>query len=134
MIFEFDRCTKNGTMVKMKKAKGRPLRVVFYMSSAGKEPLREWLKTLPRKERKVIGEDVKTVQFGWPMGMPLIRKLGANLWEVRSKLGSRVGRVLFTEYKGVLVLLHGFIKKSQKTPVSDLNLAKKRLKDVRGVK
>ena len=118
----------------MKKANGRPLPVAFYMSGAGKEPVREWLKVLPRKERKVIGEDIKTVQFGWPMGMPLIRKLEADLWEVRSKLGSRISRVLFTKYKGMLVLLHGFIKKSQKTPVSDLNLAKKRLKDVRGVK
>ena len=118
----------------MKKAKDRPLPVVFYMSAAGNEPVREWLKVLPRKERKVIGEDIKTVQFGWPMGMPLIRKLGADLWEVRSKLGRRISRVLFTEYKGMLVLLHGFIKKSQKTPASDLNLAKKRLKDVRGAK
>lgn len=107
---------------------------MFYMSGAGNEPVREWLKSLPRDERKIIGEDIKTVQFGWPMGMPLIRKLESGLWEIRSKLGKKISRVMFTEIQGMLVLLHGSIKKSQKTPSSDLQLARKRLKDVRGGK
>ena len=115
----------------MKEA-GKSLRVIFYLSGTGKEPVREWLKQLPRDERKIIGEDIKTVQFGWPMGMPLIRKLDVGLWEVRSKLGSRIARVLFTEHEGMLVLLHGFIKKAQKTPLQDLKLATQRLRNVRG--
>jgi phage-related protein len=103
------------------------LRVVFYKTEAGKEPVRDWLKSLPSQEKKTIGEDIKTVQFGWPLGMPLVRKLEKDLWEVRSHLPNRIARVIFTVDDGLMVLLHGFIKKSQKTPSSDLTLARKRL-------
>jgi phage-related protein len=88
----------------------------------------EWLKSLPCEERRIIGEDIKTVQFGWPLGMPLVRKLDKALWEVRSRLPSRIARVIFTSGEGRMVLLHGFIKKSQKTPQKDLELAKTRLR------
>jgi phage-related protein len=81
---------------------------------------------------KIIGEDIKTVQFGWPLGMPVVRKLAPNLWEVRSKLQNRIARVLFTVEGPFMVLLHGFIKKSQKTPPDDLALAKERLSILRG--
>jgi phage-related protein len=107
------------------------LKVIFYKSESRNEPVREWLKSLPRSDRKIIGEDIKTVQLGWPLGMPLVRKLDVGLWEVRSKLDNRFARVLFTVEKNVLVLLHGFIKKSEKTPAGDLNLAKKRLATLR---
>ena len=117
----------------MKKTE-KSLQVVFYLSGTGREPVRDWLKSLQRAERKVIGEDIKTVQFGWPLGLPLIRKMEAGLWEVRSKLGKRIARVLFTQHEGMLILLHGFIKKSQKTPLPDLKLAKQRLRDIRGGK
>jgi phage-related protein len=59
-----------------------PLQVVFYQTAAGREPVREWLKSLPTAERKIIGEDIKTVQYGFPLGMPLVRKLKPDLWEV----------------------------------------------------
>jgi phage-related protein len=104
-----------------------PLQVVFYQTAAGREPVREWLKSLPMQERKIIGEDIKTVQYGFPLGMPLVRKLKPDLWEVRSVLPNRIARSLFTLYEGHIVLLHGLIKKSQKTPVEDLELALKRL-------
>lgn len=107
------------------------LQVYFYKSAAGDEPVRDWLKGLSRNDRKAIGEDIKTVQLGWPLGMPLVRKLGPGLWEVRSKLEHRIARVFFTVDQKTLVLLHGFIKKSEKTPASDLNLAKKRLANLR---
>lgn len=107
------------------------LRVVFYRSSSGNEPVRNWLKDLPKADKKIIGEDVKTVQFGWPLGMPLIRKLGPGLWEVRSQLDNRIARIIFTVDNDTMILLHGFIKKSQKTPKSDLELAKKRVSDLR---
>jgi phage-related protein len=84
------------------------------------------------EDRKTIGNDLKTAQFGWPIGMPLIRKLDADLWEVRSRLNNRIARVIFTVEGDKMVLLHGFIKKSQKTPQSDLELAKQRLKTLRG--
>lgn len=107
------------------------LQVVFYKTDSGKEPVREWLKSLPHNDRKILGEDIKTVQLGWPLGMPLVRKLNIGLWEIRSKLDHRIARVFFTVAENVMVLLHGFIKKSQKTPVEDLNLAKKRLATLR---
>jgi phage-related protein len=103
------------------------LQVAFFKAEAGAEPVRDWLKTLSRDDRKTIGEDIKTVQFGWPLGMPVVRKLEANLWEVRSHLHRRIARVVFTVHDEFMILLHGFIKKSQKTPTAELNTARKRL-------
>jgi phage-related protein len=96
----------------------------FYQNSLGKEPVRDWLKDLDKDERLVIGGDIKTVEFGWPMGMPTCRPLGKGLYEVRSSLPSnRISRVIFCIYDGQMTLLHGFIKKTQKTPKQDLELA-----------
>ena len=101
----------------------------FYRSDSGREPVREWLKSLNRPDRKIIGEDIKDVEYAWPLGMPLVRSLGQDLWEVRSHLsGSRIARVIFCVDAGRLVLLHGFIKKSQKTPKNDMELARRRQK------
>jgi phage-related protein len=110
------------------------LKVVFYRSQSGKEPVRHWLKDLPIQDKKIIGEDIKTVQFAWPLGMPLVRKLEPDLWEVRSNTSAGIVRVLFTIQAGYIVLLHGFIKKSGRTPLDDLVLARKRLAQVRGEK
>lgn len=107
------------------------LDVRFFMTDAGSEPVREWLKSLPAIERKIIGEDIKTVQLGWPLGMPLVRNLGDGIWEVRIKLENRIVRVLFAMDQSTMVLLHGFIKKQQATPKSDLDLAKDRLKQLK---
>ena len=94
---------------------------------SGNEPVREWLKSLEKDDRKTIGEDIKLVQFRWPLGMPLVRKMEAGLWEVRTRLsGGRIARVLFAVKNGEMILLHGFIKKSQKTLTKDLQLARKR--------
>ncbi len=111
----------------------RPLPVVFYKSEKNNEPARDWLKELPRDERKIIGENIKTVQFGWPIGMPLIKKIEPDLWEVRSKLYSRIARIILTVHNDTIILLHGFIKKSQKIPASDKRLAKQRLLKMREV-
>ena len=99
----------------------------FYRSEVGGEPVRDWLKALPVAERKIIGEDIKTVQFGWPLGMPLVAHLESGIWEVRTRLSTRIARVLFVLDRDVMVLLHGFIKKEQKTPKPELDLAKERL-------
>ncbi len=104
----------------------RPLNVVFFRTDGGKEPVREWLKSLPAEERRAIGEDLMTLQFRWPMGMPLVRSLGDGLWELRSNLPTRIARCLFYVPKGRIVMLHGFIKKTQKTPLEDKALALKR--------
>ena len=100
----------------------------FFMTDAGSEPVRDWLKGLPVAERKTIGEDIKTVQFGWPLGMPLVAHLESGIWEVRTRLNTRIVRVLFVLDGDVMILLHGFIKKEQKTPKPELDLAKERLK------
>ncbi len=104
----------------------RPLPVIFFRTEAGSEPVPEWLRSLPAEERRVIGEDLKTLQFRWPLGMPLVRGLGEGLWELRSNLPTRIARCLFYVPRGRIVLLHGFIKKTQKTPLEDKALALKR--------
>ena len=102
---------------------GKRVKAIFYRTEAGGEPLREWLKTLSFEDRKRIGEDIKTVEFGWPVGMPACRSLGGGIYEVRSDLTrNRISRVLFYFDKvGRMVLLHGFIKKTQKTPDEDMD-------------
>jgi phage-related protein len=107
---------------------GKRVPAVFFRTAAGGEPVRDWLKALPSTEdRRRVGEDIKTVEFGWPLGMPVCRSLGGGIDEVRTALGqNRIARVLFyIDKKGRMVLLHGFIKKTQKTPDDDLALAKK---------
>ncbi len=113
------------------KDKNEPiLNVVFYRTEAGNEPVRKWLKDLPGKDRRIIGEDIKTAQYGWPLGMPLIRKMEKNLWEVRSTVGSGIARVFFTVKGATMILLHGFVKKSDKTPPNELNTARGRLNNI----
>lgn len=104
--------------------------VRFYRQPSGKEPVRDWLLALTREERLVIGTDIKTVEFGWPVGLPVCRSLGNGLWEVRSSLGDRIARILFCIAEDTMWLLHGFIKKQQKTPPQDLALARKRMREV----
>ncbi len=109
----------------------RPIPVLFFQLDSGREPVREWLKNLSRDDRKAIGEDLKTMQFGWPIGMPLARKMGNDLWELRSTTPSGIARTFFTIYRNKIVLLHGFVKKSQKTPANELATAKRRLTKLR---
>lgn len=108
------------------KSQGKQVPAIFYRTEAGGEPVREWLKGLSPEDRKRIGEDIKTVEFGWPIGMPVCRPLGDGIYEVRSSLAqNRIARMLFyIDKKGRMVLLHGFIKKTQKTPQEELELAR----------
>ncbi len=107
-----------------------PMLIVrFYRSAMGTEPVREWLKSLPTNERFEIGKDIKVVQFRWPLGMPLVKKLHSkpNVWEVRTQLPNRISRVLFTVTGNEMVLLHAFVKKTQATPKAELKLAVERI-------
>ena len=114
---------------------GPKLNVRFFRQEASEsEPVRDWLRSLPEDERKVVGEDIKAVQYGWPLGLPLVDHLDGDIWEVRSGLGNRIARVLFAVEQTLMILLHGFIKKTRKTPLSDLQIAKKRLNRMRGMK
>ena len=98
----------------------------FFRTETGREPVREWLKDLPKNERRIIGEDIMTVQFRWPLGMPLVDNLGSGIWEIRSRLANRIARTLFFVHQGEIILLHGFIKKTKKTPNEDRALALRR--------
>jgi phage-related protein len=105
------------------------LSAFFYRTDSGREPVREWLKELAPEDRKVIGEDIKDVEFSWLLGLPLVRSLGRDVWEVRSSLPrGRIARVLFCIDGDRMVLLHGFMKKTQKTPQHEIDLALKRKK------
>ena len=105
--------------------------VRFYRTEAGAEPVREWLRRLNRTDRHTVGLDLMRVQYGWPVGMPLVRSLKGGLWELRCTLPSqRIARLLLCFHRGTLVVLHGFIKKTQKTSAADLALARQRMKEV----
>jgi phage-related protein len=105
--------------------------LVFYAAESGKQPVREWLKQLDVEDRRIIGLDLMRVQYAWPVGMPLCRSLGNGLWEVRSALTrGKIARVLFCFHQQQLYAVHGFMKKSQKAPRSELDLALKRKKEV----
>ena len=107
------------------------LYVRFYCTEHGREPVRDWLKNeLSSEDCKSVGVDIKTVQFGWPIGMPVVRKIEADLWEVRSRIQNGIARTFFTVLGSDIVLLHGFVKKSQKTPKEDLQIARARSKEL----
>ncbi len=98
---------------------------------SGREPVRDWIKGLDREDRRSVGEDIKDVEFAWPIGMPLCRSFGNGLWEVRSILArGRIARILFCTRGGHMVLLHAFIKKTQRTPHTDIALALQRMKEI----
>ena len=103
----------------------------FYETSQGKKSVREWLLQLDGQDRRNVGFDIQTVEFGWPVGMPTCRPLGDGLWEVRSNLTSgRIARVMFCIVEGEMVLLHGFVKKAQKAPPQEVALARRRKKEI----
>lgn len=107
------------------------IELIFYQNDAGNIPVRDWLLGLPEGNRREIGQDLQRVQFRWPVGMPLVRPLGKGLFEVRTFLpDGTIARVLFCFHQGELYALHGFIKKTQKAPAADLELARKRQKEV----
>jgi phage-related protein len=112
----------------------KTLPAVFYRSLAGREPVRDWLKAMSAEDRKIVGDDIRDCEFGWPVGMPLCRPISGakGLWEIRSGLtGGRIARVLFCVAEERMVLLHGFIKTSRKTPARDLDVGIARMKEVR---
>lgn len=108
----------------------RKIPVVFYRTRAGAEVVRIWLRGLHEGDRNAIGQDLMRVQYRWPVGMPLCRAMGDGLWEVRSDLpGNRIARLLFSVHQGKILVLHGFIKKTQRTPDEDLALARRRKRE-----
>lgn len=108
------------------------LTVVFYRTETGREPVRQWLKDLSPVDRKRVSADIRTVEFGWPVGMPVCRPMGNGVWEIRSRISAaRITRILFFIEDDVMYLLHGFVKKTQATPKDDLDLAIRRMNDIK---
>jgi len=111
----------------------RPLKRVhaeFFRSDHGREPVRDFLKAVAKPDRRVVGEDIRTAEYGWPIGMPICDHIGNRLYEIRSSAGRREYRVLFSVYGSRMILLHAFVKKTQKTPAEDLALARRRMKEM----
>lgn len=108
----------------------RILEVYFYCETNGHEPVRKWLKSLNKEIRSIIGKDVCTIQEGWPLGMPLLRSLGAGFWEIRSTIPNGIARIIFITKESRMILLHGFIKKTEKSPVKEIEIAKRRAKNL----
>ena len=110
----------------------KKLTSLFFEIAGGHKPVREWLLTLEKQDRKIIGQDIKTVEFGWPVGMPVCRHLEGKLYEVRGHISDkRIARVIFLVTGEYMILLNGFVKKTQKTPKSEIELARKRAKEIR---
>lgn len=104
----------------------------FFKTASGTEPVREWLKDLDKDDSRIIGGDIRTLEYGWPIGMPVCRSIKGyrDLWEVRSHISDgRIARVIFHISGGEMILLHGFIKKTQQTSQQDLELADKRRRE-----
>ena len=110
---------------------GKRIRAAFYRAASGAEPVRDWLLGLSDEDRRNVGYDIATAEFGWPIGMPTCRAMGQGLYEIRSNLtGNRISRVFFCVAEGQMVLLHAFIKKTQATPKTEMEAARKRMKDL----
>ncbi|MGP8246661.1 MAG: type II toxin-antitoxin system RelE/ParE family toxin [Bryobacteraceae bacterium] len=111
--------------------RSKKLPAFFFENANGHQPVREWILSLSEEDRKQVGRDIQKVEFGWPLGMPYCRSLGNGLWEVRCDLADgRIARVIFSVAAGHMVLLHGFIKKTQRSAAQDLKLALRRMKEV----
>ena len=110
----------------------KKITALFYENANNKKPVREWLYSLSKEDRQTIGEDIKTVEYGFPIGMPVCRKFESKIYEVRSNISNKqIARVIFAVIDEYMILLNGFIKKSQKTPKKEIDLAKQRLKDIK---
>ena len=103
--------------------------VVFFETENGRQPVREYILDLTKQDKKELGADIRSVQMGFPMGLPLVRKVVSGLWEIRSMLKDGICRVFFTIAEHNIILLHAFTKKTKKIPLNELSIAKERLKD-----
>jgi phage-related protein len=113
----------------VQKSNKKDLEVVFFESESGNQPARDFIKSLTKEEKRIIGADVRIVQNSFPIGLPLVRKLRPKLWEIRSDLKDGINRVFFTFINEKIILLHGIVKKTQKTPPKEINVATERIKE-----
>ncbi len=111
--------------------RAKKLQARFYALPSGRKPVRDWILGLGKDDRVIVGKDIQKVEFGWPIGLPSCRPVGSGLYETRSNISDgRIARVMFCIVKNEMVLLHGFVKKSQKAPANDVELARRRQKEI----
>ena len=115
-------------------AASKRLTCVFFRRANGTEPVREWLRSFPAEERRRLGEDIRTLELGWPLGMPLARPLGRGIWELRTNLTNRTARIFFCVQDDRMILLHGFLKTTRATPRRDIDLARQRMASIGAVR
>ena len=113
----------------MQKTEEKRFDVVFFQTGNGKQPAREFIKELRKEDQREIGADIRVVQENFPIGLPLVKKLKPELWEIRSTIKNGISRVFFTFRNEKMILLHAIVKKTQKTPVQDIGIAIDRLKE-----
>jgi phage-related protein len=113
----------------MKNEEKKDFDVVFFETASGKQPVREFIKKLSKEDQKEVGADIRVVQDNFPIGLPLVRKLKPELWEIRSFIKDGISRVFFTFFDKKIILLHAIVKKMQKTPLKEIDVAIERLKE-----
>jgi phage-related protein len=113
----------------MKNGEIKGFDVVFFETESGKQPVREFIKQLSKEDQKEVGADIRVVQDSFPIGLPLVRKLKPELWEIRSFIKNGISRIFFTFFDKKIIFLHAFVKKMQKTPLKEIDVAIKRLKE-----
>jgi phage-related protein len=116
-------------MKKMKSKEQKRFDVVFFETANGKQPVREYIRKLSKKDQKEVGADIRVVQDSFPIGLPLVRKLKPELWEIRSFIKDGISRIFFTFFNEKIILLHSIVKKTQKTPLKEIDTAIERLKE-----
>lgn len=108
--------------------RAEPLKAAFFKTEKGNQPCRDFIISLNQEDKKEVGAEIFEVQEGFPIGLPLVRKMNSDLWEIRVDLSDGICRIFFTIMNNTMILLHGFVKKSQKTPQNELKTAENRLK------
>ena len=103
--------------------------IVFFETESGNQPARDFIKGLAKDDKKAVGADIRVVQNSFPIGLPLVRKLKHGLWEIRSDVKDGISRVFFTFINEEIILLHGIVKKTQKTPLREIAVAIERIKE-----
>ena len=106
----------------------KPLTTAFFQTEQGNQPCRDFILGLSRDDKREVGTKIFEVQKGFTLGLPLVRKMENDLWEIRVNLTDGICRIFFTVAENMMILLHGFVKKSQKTPQNELATAQNRLR------
>lgn len=110
-------------------------KIIYYKDDKGDNPIQEFLVNLGRSNRILVAktrQGIEKLRNRAYHKEPLSKHLEPGLWELRIRAGVDILRIIYTFDKGkIIILLHGFVKKDQKTPVSELEVARRRLKEIK---